>query len=405
MDKKNNSSTWLVGVSGGPDSMALLSMCLEEGVPVAVAHVNYHHRQEADQEEAYVRTFCADHGIACHVRNEPFTYIGNFEAAARQWRYDFFVETVKQNGYCGILIAHQEDDLLETFLMQSERKLEPDWFGLRQEMMYRGVLVRRPLLSYTKAQLQAYCEEHHVEYFIDATNADETYARNRIRHEVVEKLTPLERQMMRREIDQQNAVLHERRCRVNAWAAQSRFALAAYRSLNEEDRIALLRAMVPGGEHLRRRHLMEVDTILLKHDDFVISLGDHQLAQSDGFFFCMDVPSSYSYAFSSLEEMRSGLSFEQFSVTVGSPGVNAVTFQPSDFPVTIRNAQPSDAIRMRFGTKKVNRWMIDRKVPRWKRTVWPVVVNRAGTVILVPGIGCDVDHYSPAPDRNVTVSN
>lgn len=405
MDKKNNSSTWLVGVSGGPDSMALLSMCLEEGVPVAVAHVNYHHRQEADQEEAYVRTFCADHGIACHVRNEPFTYVGNFEAAARQWRYDFFVETVKANGYCGILIAHQEDDLLETYLMQSERKLEPDWFGLRQEMMYRGILVRRPLLSYTKAQLQAYCEEHHVEYFIDATNADETYARNRIRHEVVEKLTPLERQMMRREIDQQNAVMQERRCRVNAWAAQSRFALAAYRSLDEEDRIALLRAMVPGGEHLRRRHLMEVDTILLKHDDFVISLGDHQLAQSDGFFFCMDVPSSYSYTFSSLEEMRCGLSFERFRVTVGSPGVNAVTFQPSDFPVTIRNAQPNDAIRMRFGTKKVNRWMIDRKVPRWKRAVWPVVVNRAGTVILVPGIGCDVDHYSPAPDRNVTASN
>lgn len=385
--------------------MALLSMCLEEGVPVAVAHVNYHHRQEADQEEAYVRSFCADHGIACHVRNEPFTYVGNFEAAARQWRYDFFVETVKANGYCGILIAHQEDDLLETYLMQSERNLEPDWFGLRQEMMYRGILVRRPLLSYTKAQLQAYCEEHHVEYFIDATNADETYARNRIRHEVVEKLTPLERQMMRREIDQQNAVMQERRCRVNAWAAQSRFALAAYRSLDEEDRIALLRAMVPGGEHLRRRHLMEVDTILLKHDDFVISLGDHQLAQSDGFFFCMDVPSSYSYTFSSLEEMRCGLSFERFRVTVGSPGVNAVTFQPSDFPVTIRNARPNDAIRMRFGTKKVNRWMIDRKVPRWKRTVWPVVVNRAGTVILVPGIGCDVDHYSPVPDRNVTASN
>ena len=147
MSERRNSGTWLIGVSGGPDSMALLSMCLEEGAPVAVAHVNYHHRQEADQEEAYVRTFCAGHGIACHVRNEPFTYIGNFEAAARQWRYDFFVETVKQNGYCGILIAHQEDDLLETYLMPSERKLEPDWFGLRQEMMYRGVLVRRPLLS------------------------------------------------------------------------------------------------------------------------------------------------------------------------------------------------------------------------------------------------------------------
>ena len=401
MSERRNSETWLIGVSGGPDSMALLSMCLEEGVPVAAAHVNYHHRPEADQEEEYVRTFCAEHGIACYVRDEPFVYSGNFEAAARKWRYDFFGETVKKNGYCGIMIAHQEDDLLETYLMQSEKKLEPDYFGLRSDMMYQGVLVRRPLLSYTKAQLQAYCDSHQIRYFIDATNQDETYARNRIRHEVVEKLTPMERKMLRGEIDQQNAVLQERRCRVNAWAAQSEFPLSAYRSLGEEDRIALLRAMIPGGNHLRRRHLMEVDVILLKHDDFVISLGAQQMVQSDGRFFCMDVPSLYSCSFSSLDEMQCGSVYEWFRISRGKPGVNAITFHSSDFPVTIRNAMPGDAISMCFGTKKVNRWMIDRKIPKWKRNVWPVVVNHQGTVILVPGIGCDVDHYSLAPDLNI----
>lgn len=383
--------------------MALLSMCLEQNVPVAAAHVNYHHRAQADQEEAYVRQFCAEHNIASIVRNDPFVYSGNFEAAAREWRYDFFVQTVKRHGYCGILIAHQEDDLLETALMQMERNLEPDWFGLRQEMMYQGVLVRRPLLSYTKAQLQEYCDKHHVNYYIDATNQDETYTRNRIRHEVVERLTPLERQMLRKEIDQKNAVMQERRCRVNAWAAQAPFPLSVYRTLEEEDRIALLRAIIPEGKHLRRRHLMEVDAVLRNRDDFVIPFGSQQLVQRDGSIFCMPVTSSYSVSFFSLEEMKPGMNGPWFEISQGKPGVNAVTLQPSDFPVIIRSAHRGDAIALRFGTKKVNRWMIDRKIPKWMRMIWPVVVNSSGTVILVPGIGCDVDHYSPCPDRNITV--
>ena len=65
---------WLVGLSGGPDSMALIGMCLEKGIPVEAAHVNYHHRKEAEEEEAYVRQFCENHGIFLHVRNEPFEY-------------------------------------------------------------------------------------------------------------------------------------------------------------------------------------------------------------------------------------------------------------------------------------------------------------------------------------------
>ena len=55
--------TWLVAVSAGPDSMALLSMCIENGTACEAAHVNYHHRDQADEEEAFIRRFCAENGI------------------------------------------------------------------------------------------------------------------------------------------------------------------------------------------------------------------------------------------------------------------------------------------------------------------------------------------------------
>ena len=95
-----------MAVSAGPDSMALLSMCLEEGIDVAAAHVNYHHRIESDEEEKYVRSFCAEHHLDLYVRNEPFFWDGNFEAAARNWRYEFFEKTVREHHLAGMLIGH-----------------------------------------------------------------------------------------------------------------------------------------------------------------------------------------------------------------------------------------------------------------------------------------------------------
>lgn len=379
--------------------MALLGMCLEKKIPVAAAHVNYHVRPQAEEEEAYVKAFCREHDLDCYVLDTPFQWKGNFEAAARDWRYAFFLRLVQEHGFKGILIAHQEDDFLETYLMQKERGLEPDYFGLREERMMQGVLVKRPLLTYTKAQLQAYCDAHGIRYFLDASNQDTAYARNRVRQETVAALSSFERKMLRQEIAQENAVLHERRCRVKAWAEQERVNLGQYRALGEEDRLALLRAMIEGKEHtLRRKYLAQVDAIIMNHEDFCIRLArNRQLVPQDGFFFVMPVPAPYTTVYASLAEMFQHPQGPWYRIEQGRPGVNACTVRPEDFPLTIRTRRPGDRIRQRYGTKKLDRWFIDRKVPRWQREIWPVVVNAAEKVILLPGMGCDPAHYSPEP--------
>ena len=170
--------------------MALLDMCIQKGMSIFVAHVNYHHRKEADEEERYVVSYCKERDIPVSVRNEPFVSHGNFEADARTWRYDFFVKTVKENHLAGVLVAHHMDDLIETYLMMEEKNLEPSYYGLRSEMMYHGILVKRPLLSYTKAQLQKYCDERGIRYYIDSTNLSDEYTRNRIRHSINKAYDP-----------------------------------------------------------------------------------------------------------------------------------------------------------------------------------------------------------------------
>jgi tRNA(Ile)-lysidine synthetase-like protein len=394
---------WLAAVSGGPDSMALLAMCVQEKIPVQAAHVNYHHRKEADEEEALVRSFCVKHGIPLHVENRPFTWKGNFEAAARKWRYAFFARIVKEEQLSGVLIAHQEDDLLETWLMQKERKIVPAWYGLRKDGISEGVRVYRPLLQYTKQDLQVYCQENQIPYSIDVTNADPSYARNRIRHTVVEHLDREERQKMQKEIEAANRELTRVRLQADQLIEAGSFRLTEYRKQERKVRLTMIRRLLEEagiGEGIRRAQCLEMDAVLCKHNDFEIPVREKEMVQDSGRVFLHSVRLPYADVYACAADFaRHAGGVYRFEK--GSPSVNAVTLQEADYPVTVRCFEEGDSIAMRFGTKSVHRFFIDRKIPRYLRKSWPVMTDCHGKVIFVCGLGCDIRHFSHVPTVNV----
>ena len=391
---------WLIAVSSGPDSMALLQMCIDAGIDCAVAHVNYHHRPEADEEENYIRSFCMERGIPIFVHNDPFVYTGNFEAAARELRYRFFVEIVRSKGFQGVLIGHHQDDLLETYIMQESKNIVPEYYGLREEMFMHGVLFKRPLLHMTKEELVTYCKEYALRYYIDVTNLSDEYTRNQIRHQIVETMTSFERSVYLREIKQKNAIMQERRCRVKTYIRQDKILLTTYRALAQEDRVTMLRMFVEKTPHYSLKHLQGIDETIMHACDFIIPLGELSLV-SDGTYLLKYVSEKpYCYVFESMEELQD-IRKEHFYTENGSPGVFALTLEEADFPIRIRSFQAGDKIQMRFGCKEVHRFFIDRHIPKYQRQTWPVVENAAGEIILVPGLGCNVQHYSTMPNLNV----
>ena len=369
--------TWLVAVSAGPDSMALLSMCIENGTACEAAHVNYHHRDQADEEEAFIRRFCAENGIPLHVLNKPFEYTGN--------------------GLLGTFLII----LIETYFMQTEKNIVPSYYGLKADMMYKGMLVKRPLLAKTKAELAAYCEAHGIQYYIDHTNSDESLARNRIRHQFVEPLKRTERDMVLREIRMKNAVMQERSCRVGALIREGKAQLSAFRRMETDDRLGLIRKMIEKEKHYSLSFIRQIDGVLMKKNDFDIPVDERHLVQQDGMFFMVIPAKPYSYTFRNKDELLSFAGADCFRIEEPSCGVNALSVSEEDFPLTIRNVQKSDRIEMRFGTKKVHRFFIDRHIPLYLRQTWPAVVNREQKVIMIPGLGCDVSHFSVSPDFNV----
>lgn len=390
---------WLVACSGGPDSMALVKICLDKHIDFAIAHVNYHHRKEADEEENYVTSFAKDHHIECFVLNKPFMYTGNFEAQARIYRYNFFKEIVEQEHFDGVFVAHHEDDVLETYLMQKEKHLIPETYGLASEMEYEGLLVYRPLLSYRKKDLEDICNKANIKYYIDCTNEDTSLSRNYMRHEVLAKMNDVEKKAILEEIQHNNNVLDQMRHKVKMYICSGKVSLQEYRKLKREERLTLLHIFLK--EYYRKDQGMsygykeELDAILLKQDDFVIDFEKYEIVQDLGYFFVTKKAQSYSYK---IAENSDFIQCEYFTMSHQGEKSEGVTLTKEDYPLTIRNVQDGDTILMRFGTKKVHRFFIDRHIPLYKRKTYPVVVNASGTVILVPGLGPDKNHYSIKPD-------
>lgn len=394
---------WMIATSAGPDSMALLSMCLEAGIDCMVAHVNYHYRPQAEFEEAYIRNFCISHGIPCFIYNETFVWQGNFEAAARKWRYDFFARLVKEHHCNGVLVAHHRDDLLETYCMQKEKNIVPEVYGLAKEIVYQGVLVKRPLLDCYKSDLERYCKENSIQYFVDQSNQDITYTRNWFRHEYLSKMDCFQKEQLYLEIVEKNRQLYQLREEASSCIENHCFSLELYRTLEEEMRLTILRMTM---EHIglcrqRRAHLLEIDSILMKHNDFCFVQNEYQLVVNQDRCFWMKEVKKFFAQYETLEDVMAAEGNGIFKVCEGTLGKCAVTVTERDFPLTIRTWEPGDAIKMRFGTKMISRYLIDRHIPIYQRKMQIVVQNSAGNIILVPGLGCDVEHYSGKPNFNV----
>ena len=182
-----------VAVSGGVDSVCLLHWAVKIGLNVTALHVNHGLRDAADTETQYVVDLCKKLQIPYQVfywtDDKPTT---GLEAAARDVRYKFMTDWCLENNIDALMIAHQADDQIETFLMNLSRGSGVSGLSAMQPESYRnGVKIIRPLLGIFRSELIKYCDENDIKYFDDEMNEDESYTRVKIRknrHLMLDKL-------------------------------------------------------------------------------------------------------------------------------------------------------------------------------------------------------------------------
>lgn len=389
---------WVVAVSGGCDSMTLLDQCVKAKVDVIAAHVNYQKRDSAKRDMDLVLDYCKQHGIPCYVRLSHFEGKGNFQAYARDFRYAFFKELVDEHGCEGVLVAHQLDDLIETYLIQKERKQIPVTYGLERETLINNLRIVRPLLSMSKQDCRMYCLDHHVPFGDDESNFTDDYLRNRLRHQIVEKMSLDEKHEMAKmihamNVDKRNADEFSKKA-----AIQAGDKLKISDLLLLEERESMLRQWLilhDGGINHSRAFIERLFLLMNKEGNWCADLpNDKRLYCDYGSLYVVDEKLSYAYTLNEFKPLIT----PWFSVSNSGTSLQAVSVDENDWPLTIRSPLPGDEISLRLGTKKLNRWFIDRKISHKERKCWPVVVNRVGKVILVPEIGCEVAHFTNKPN-------
>ena len=390
---------YLLACSYGPDSMALFDMLLKEGYRFAVAHVNYHLRKEADDEEIELRNYCLTHGVGIYVKSVRENLgDSNLEAKCRDIRYNFFIDVVKQNGFDALLVAHQEDDLIETYLMQKKRKNLVNYFGIKEISYFTDVEIIRPLLKYRKKELLIYCRMFAVPYAIDKTNLEDHFLRNQLRHSVVEKMTPEERKEILEEIDSENQKLAKIFEKISNIKSNK---IEEYNRLNDTEflyAIVLLGRKIKSdftiskeqGEELRKVLLCDKPNVSLTVDELVFvkeydSFSIKEDSETCDFEYVLNEPGKLDTPYFSLDFTR-------------DPSRRNVS--PDDYPLTIRNARAGDAYRILDYEKELRRLFIDWKMPVSLRNRWPIIVNKDGVIIYVPRYQKD---FSPSNDDNFSV--
>lgn len=186
------------GVSGGADSLALLHALQAAGFRLLVCHFNHRLRLEADADAAHVERIAHRLGLPFVTESAD---VGEYarkqrlslEEAARELRYRFLFRQARQAGAQAVVVGHTADDQAETVLMHFLRgaglsglKGMPPCILL--PVFDAEIPLVRPLLGWTRAQTEAYCHQHDLPFLTDSTNADTTYFRNRLRHELLPHL-------------------------------------------------------------------------------------------------------------------------------------------------------------------------------------------------------------------------
>ena len=325
----------LCAVSGGPDSVALLHFLKEQGFSVAAAHFDHHLRPTSGRDRAFVEELCRDWGIDCYSGEGAVGDLpGNTEDNARKARYDFLERTADAIGAVRIATAHNANDNLETVLLHMTRGCGLQ--GLTGIRPRRDRLVR-PMLHTARAAVEAYIQERGLIFVTDETNADDSYARNRLRHQVIPVLETINPKAVAAAIRMTDR-LRSDLDRLGPWTPP----------VEGEDLPPLEPQTVTVGER--------VDTPLwtLKTERAI----------------CPDIP----------------------------PTPNAFYLRPLA-PLALRSRKTGDFLRPPFRTgKTVKKWMIEMKVPRGERDATPVL-TAGERLVAVAGLGPQKDCLaSPGED-------
>ncbi|HWO94965.1 MAG TPA: tRNA lysidine(34) synthetase TilS [Bacillus sp. (in: firmicutes)] len=417
----------LVGVSGGPDSLALLhflwSMKEKKNISIIAAHLDHMFRgEESEEDMKYVMEFCRERGIVCEAAQINVSLyqqergIGA-QVAARECRYQFFEEAMKKFGASHLALAHHGDDQIETILMRLVRgSTMRGYAGIQVKRPFGEGVIIRPFLSVDKEQILEYCRRHNLKPRVDKSNEKEVYTRNRFRRHVLSFLKE-ENAQIHKQFQSYSEKLLEDAQYLEELTVQ---AMNKVMKKEKEELILIRDAFLQVRKPLQRRGIQLILNYLYKeippslssvHVDNLLTFlereqpsgvlhfpGGLKVVRSYNdclFTFRRQESSPYTYPLEipgcvSLPEGHQIVCeiHNQLSVEVGGNDSLVLDMRKLTLPLVVRTRKNGDKITVKGmkGTKKVKDIFIDEKVPLVKRDTWPIIEDGSGRILWLPGL-------------------
>ncbi len=401
----------VVGCSTGPDSMALVDMLLKVRkkyhLSLIIAHVNHNVRKESFQEAEFLKDYCEKNDLIFESMIIENYGDDNFHNEARNIRYRFFDTIVHKYDANYLMTAHHGDDLMETILMRIVRGSNLNGYsGFKQYVNMDDYVIARPLITFTKQQLEDYDKENNVPYFIDKSNAKDTYTRNRYRKYVLPFLKEEDRDVHLKFLKYSKSLEEAGRfiekARDKALTRVMDGNVIKIDAFLEED-VYIQREIL----YYLLSEFYQDDLILLgdKHIDLIlglihnnksnsfINLPNEVLARKNYNTFEIirevDVIASYEIEFDKIIHLPNNHHIERILETDDNSN-NICRLNSSDIslPLIVRTRRVGDKIAVKGlnGTKKIKDIFIDKKVPLLERDIWPIVMDSKGVIVWIPGI-------------------
>ncbi|HEU4892570.1 MAG TPA: tRNA lysidine(34) synthetase TilS [Vicinamibacterales bacterium] len=431
----------LVALSGGPDSVALLHILrtLEargELVVAGAAHFNHQLRgAEADADESFCRDLAAGTGIpflagradvAARVRESG----RSLEDAARQARYKFLNEAADSAGADAIAVGHSLDDQAETFLLRLIRGAGPAGLaGIRP----RAGRVVRPLLDISRVELRQYAAEHGLGFRDDSSNADVRIPRNRVRLELLPQLSQFS-PAIAATLAREAALAREDEEFLDRLAIESAASIVLVESGNVTVDVAGLTALPPAlASRVTRKAVAAAAPgrfIGFQHIDDLLELarsGAEGAAValpgvtavrrgprivfgivsdrpfSNSFRFPLSIPGEVAVPGWALSAARIEEP-EEVTPPPARGNTAVVAAAPLRGPLAVRSRRPGDVFRplgMHGRGRKLQDFLVDRKIARADRDSLPLVVDQDDRIVWVVGQSVAEDFRVTGPKEGV----
>ncbi len=401
----------VVGASSGPDSMALLNMLLkirdEYELKIVCCHVNHNVRKQSIEEEEYMKNYSKDNKLIFETMTITEYGDDNFENEARNIRYHFFEEIVEKYNAKYLMTAHHGDDLIETILMRIVRGSNLNGYsGFKDYIDMGNYYLVRPLINFTKDELVKYDELENVKYYIDSSNSNTNYTRNRYRKVILPFLKKEDENVHKKFIKFSN-LLQETNTFVN-------------RVRDKE-----LKKVFKNGKLLIDKYL-EVDDFIQKEILYFLMQEFYQ----DDLILINDkhIDLIYNTIIGKKSNVRLDLpngvvgikSYNEFYLTLETDELTEYEIELSDYailpnghnikhvkdednnsnficrlsseeimlPLTVRTRKIGDKITLKGngGTKKIKDIFINEKINVNDRDLWPIVTDSLGRVVWIPGL-------------------